>query len=42
MEVTKEQLTSGLKNTPTTFEEFRRGLKTYSQVKFEACKTGDQ
>ena len=42
MEVTKEQLTSGLKNTPTTFEEFRRSLKTYSQVQFESWITRDQ
>jgi hypothetical protein len=32
MEVTKEQLTIGLRNSPKTFEEFRTSLKTYSQV----------
>ena len=32
MEVTKEQISSSLKNIPATIEEFRRGLKSYSQV----------
>jgi hypothetical protein len=32
LEVAKEQLSSGLKNNNSNFEEFRKNLKTYSQV----------
>lgn len=45
IEVSREQLTKGLKNVPQTFEEFQKGLMTYSQVSDcwkEAAKTKNE